>query len=598
MRFTLLGALLLVACGASTPAPEHAGSPHAAAEGPDWSAWSQAAFERARQEQRPILLSVQAGWCHWCHVMNDTTYRDPEVLSLLEGFVMIRVDADARPDLMERYRRWGWPATVFLRPDGERILALRGYRDGPTFQRVLDEVSAAHRDGRTLEEASESRAHGDLDAVREGLLAQLDGMYDEDAGGWGRRQRYPFAEPVEHALYRAAVRGEDTWRQRALFSLERYATLLDPVWGGMYQYSVGGVWDRPHFEKIVPVQAGALRTFAEAYRLTGDARWRAHADAVRGYLRAFLRGEDGAFYTSQDADLGGHGQAGPSLRGDAFYALDDAGRRALGAPRVDTHVYASMNGQLIEALALLSRATGQRAPLAEATRAMDRIHETHFDADTGLYRHDGSAEDPLRYLADQAFVLRALIALEQVTQQATYRERAVALAAATREHLEAADGGFYAHTEDPRSGGFFERRIPVAENAAMARGLMALSRLAEDDALIEVAANALRAAADPTELRSLGRMVGDFLLALEELEAGHVVLSVVGPDTPETQALFQAAQALDDPRALVELGRPGASRYPYPGQPAVFLCSGEACSMPVTEPGELADAARAFLASE
>ncbi|MFK7991373.1 MAG: thioredoxin domain-containing protein [Sandaracinaceae bacterium] len=597
MRFRLLATLLLVACGASTPPPENGGSSHAAA-GPAWNEWSQAAFERARQEQRPILLSVQAGWCHWCHVMNDTTYRDRGVLEKLEGFVMIRVDADARPDLMERYRRWGWPATVFLRPDGERILALRGFRDGPTFQRVLDEVSAAHRDGRALEETTEPRANADLDAVREGLLSQLDGMYDEEAGGWGRRQRYPFAEPVEHALYRATVRGEDTWRRRALFSLERYAALIDPVWGGMYQYSVGGVWDRPHFEKIVPVQAGALRTFAEAYRLTGDARWREHANAVRGYLREFLRSEDGAFYASQDADLGGHGQSGSSMPGDAFYALDDAGRRAMGAPRVDTHVYASMNGQLIEALALLSRATGERAPLSEATRAMARIHATHFDAETGLYRHDGSSADPLRYLADQAFVLRALVALEQVTQQASYRERAVALAAATRTHLEAADGGFYAHTEDPRSGGFFERRIPVAENAAMARGLMVLSRLAENDALVEVAANALRAAADPSELRSLGRMVGDFLLALEELEAGHVVLSVVGPDTPETQALFAAAQSFDDPRALVELGRPGASRYPYPGEPAVFLCSGEACSMPVSEPAALEAAARAFLASE
>lgn len=95
----------------------------------------------------------------------------------------------------------------------------------------------------------------------------------------------------------------------------------------------------------------------------------------------------------------------------------------------------------------------------------------------------------------------------------------------------------------------------------------------------------------------MGRMIGEYLLALEALEATQLVLSVVGPaDDARTRALFEAARAVPDPRCLVELGRPGASRYPYPGEPAVFLCSNEACSMPVTEPAALAAQARGFLA--
>lgn len=94
----------------------------------------------------------------------------------------------------------------------------------------------------------------------------------------------------------------------------------------------------------------------------------------------------------------------------------------------------------------------------------------------------------------------------------------------------------------------------------------------------------------------MGRMVGEYLLALETLESGHLVLSVVGPDDEATRALHEAAARFYEPTALVELGRPGASRYPFPGEPAVFLCTGEACSMPVTNPAELEPAARSFLA--
>ena len=528
--------------------------------------------------------------------MNATTLQDPAILERLEGFVVIRADADARPDLVDRYRRYGWPATVFLTPEGEQILGVRGFRDAARFGEILDQVAAAHADGRTLEEERGGAMEDDLEALRVALLGQLDRQYDEEQAGWGRQQRYPFAEPVEHAFFRAAIRGEDVWRERALASLEQYARLIDPVFGGMYQYSVGGVWDRPHFEKIAAVQAGALRAFAEAYEATGDAVWLERAEAVRGYLREQLRAESGVFYASQDADLGGHGQPGPHVTGDAYYALDDAGRRALGFPRVDRHVYAANNGMLADALAKLALASRQRAPLMEASRAIEQILQTHL-REGGLLAHDAESDDPLFYLADQAWMLRAMITLHQASGQPRWLERARSLADAMLERLGAEGGGLNAHTPDPRSAGFFAERVPIEDSAVAARALSMLARLAEEPRYAEAAIAALRASARVEELRSMGRMVGETLLALENVNAGWVVLSVVGPDTPETNALYEAARDLHHPMALVELGRPGASRYPYPGEPAVFLCSGEACSMPVTEAAQLGPAARAFLES-
>lgn len=584
--------VLLASCGA---APLDARSPSDAPE-LAWSEWSPEAFERARSEGRLILLSVQAGWCHWCHVMNDTTYRDPEVRRVLaERFVLIRADGDARPDLAERYRRYAWPATVFLDPNGEQLLGLRGYRPPERFVAILGDVVAAHAEGRALaDDAGEAEPPPeDLDEVRRMLLAQLDRMYDEEMGGWGRRQRYPFAAPVEHAFFRAAVRGEREWRERALFTLERYALLLDPVWGGMYQYSEGGVWDRPHYEKIVAVQAGAIGAFAEAFRVSGDRRWLDRAEEVRRYVRAHLTAENGAFYVSQDADL----RSGDvHVPGPDYYAGSDAERRALGIPRVDTQVYASTNGMLIEALSELAIASGDRAPLAEAVASAEHLAQAHRQP-SGLYAHDAAEPGALLHLADQARVLAGLVALHQASADARWLEASVALADAILSELrDPSSGGFFAHTEDPHAVGVFRDRIvPIEDNAIVARALLVLSRLADRDAYRDAAIASLRACARPAELRQLGRMIGEYLLALELARTSYVVLSVVGPDEPRTEALHRAALAFYDPTRLVELGRPGDSRYPYPGEPSVFLCTGESCSMPITDPEALSSTARAFL---
>lgn len=575
------GLVFLVACGAAVPSSTT----------PAWNEWSASPFESARRDGKVVLLSVQAGWCHWCHVMNATTFRDPEVRRMLrDRFVLVRADADARPDLAQRYRAYGWPATVFLAPDGRQILALRGYRSPERFRAILRDVVEAAREGRVLSDdagASEAPA-SDLDALRTELIARLDAFYDPELSGWGHRQRYPLAAPVEHALFRAAVRGESEWRERALSSLERYATLIDPVWGGMYQYSEGGVWDRPHFEKIVPVQAGAMRVFADAYRATGDRRWLDRAEQIHRYVRAQLTAPDGAFYASQDADL-----SEPHVPGTEYYAHDDAGRRALGIPNVDRHVYAAENGMMIAALARLAIASGDSAPLEEAERAAERLLATHATRE-GLYVHDADASDPRLYLADQAHVLAALIALHEASGDARWRERAVELAHALDALRDPESGGYAASTDDPAAV-FHDRLVPIEENAVAARALLTLGRLVDEPSFIEAARASLRACARRGELRSMGRMIGDYVVALEIEHTTYVRLYVVGPDAPETRALHRAAIALAEPTRIVELARPDESHYPYPGEPSIFLCTADSCSTPVTDPSALPGAVREFL---
>lgn len=145
-----LASSLLAGCArADVPTTEAPAATHVGGE-LAWADWSKASFDRAKQDNRIILVNVVATWCHWCHVMEETTYVDPDVLSLLrDHFVTIRVDSDARPDVAERYRQWGWPATGFLSPDARPVLELRGYQNPKAFAAMLRGLVAG-RDRRAL----------------------------------------------------------------------------------------------------------------------------------------------------------------------------------------------------------------------------------------------------------------------------------------------------------------------------------------------------------------------------------------------------------------------------------------------------------------
>ena len=575
MRTTLL-TLVILGC-ATTPRARPDAPPI------QWQSWSRQSFEAARAQGRHLLVSVQASWCHWCHVMNDETFGDAEVRRLVdEGYIAIKVDSDARPDLAERFQDYAWPATVLLSPDAEVVVAMRGYRAPEAFGQILRDVRAGRAPRTDLGDAPTPAG---LDDGLRVARASLDSLYDPEAHGWGRRQKYPYGAPIEHAFHRASVQGESEWGERASATLEGYAQLLDPVFGGAYQYSLRYGWTHPHYEKIAAVQADVLASFARGALHTGDARWLEHAENVRGYLERFFTSERGGFFTSQDADLS------HEVTGERYYAMDEEARLALGVPRLDTAVYPHLNGRIIEALVLLHRARpDDEAALRMAVRAAEHLESTR--ADDGLFPH---GDQPLAYLADQAWMLRGALALHEATGDARWMQSATRTAEAMQA-LAHDEGGWYAHSEDPEAVGVFaRRRRPTVDNAVAARALIRLARLSGDDAYREHAVSALQAVSGARSLRRLGRKVGEYVMALEELAAPYVLVSVVGPDDATTRALHGAAFRLSAPNRLVELGRPGQSRYPFPGEPAAYLCNAEACSVPVSDPDALAAAAVRFL---
>ena len=597
-RIALAAAALFVLEGCATPSPA---SPAAIS----WQPWSAETFARAKAENRLLLVDVVAEWCHWCHVMDKTTYVNPDVIAATAAdYVAVRVDHDARPDVAARYREWGWPATAILTPDAKPVLERAGYQEPAEFADLLRKTAADFRAGRPIAREAPPRkaaTGADLAAIRDVAARQLDSFYDAKQHGWGAPQKYPRSAPVEWEFAVAWRTGDKTRLDRALATLKQETRLVDPVWGGMYQYSTRGDWEHPHYEKIVPVQAGAIANFAQAQAATGDSSWLRWAQSVKGYVRAFLTAEDGAFLTSQDADVGAHGDGVAWIHGPEYFALDDAGRRAKGMPRIDANVYADRNGLLIEALCRMYESTGDEDALPMARRAAERIVRTHAAPNGGFTHADAAAAGPapMLFLADQAAMGRAFLALGEATGDRAWTYCAEVLARTMRDVLEDKEGGgFWSHTEEPGATGVLADRMkPFDENALAARFLLRLFHTTGEEQWRAAAEKTLRALADPALIENEGRDIGNFLLALDELAHAPLHFDVVGKaGDQDTDALLAASRAVYAPGTIVTRSDPGGD-HPDLGHASVLICSDRVCSSPVTDPAKVAEEARSVMAA-
>ncbi|MFT3840717.1 MAG: DUF255 domain-containing protein [Myxococcaceae bacterium] len=464
----------------------------------EWNEWSKATFERAKREHKPLLIDCAAEWCHWCHVMDETTYRDPKVGALIaSAFIAVRVDIDQRPDLAERYGDWGWPATILLSPDAQELGKERGYVPPAQLLEVLErartaavEKPEAELPGVPVEKLGEQVRHA---------LERLDFYWDERDGSWGLRRKVPIGMNVVYLL----GRGDAESKRRALLTLRKEEAILDPVWGGIYQYSQAEDWSRPHFEKLATYQAENL----EAYAAGGKAV-RRDADHLVAYIAGFLTAPDGTFYVNQDADLNAHNPGAPFVDGATYYRLDDAHRRALGVPWVDTHVYARENGMLISALLAHHRSTGSADSLTRAVRAAEVLSRTHLTAD-GAVKHEADSKGPY-FLSDAASLGLAFARLGEVTHDKKWSALADRIASRMLE-LFAREGALYDSTPDPDAQGVFaHRRSGFGPNVAAARLLAATHREARGKQVL--------AALGGTErLDGEFAWVGEWLLAAREL---------------------------------------------------------------------------------
>ncbi len=557
--------------------------------GIDWQPWSDAVFARAKVEKKLVLLDVVAVWCHWCHVMDEITYRDPAVVKLMrEHYIAVRVDQDARPDISNRYEDYGWPATVVFDSNGKELAKREGYLPPKPMAGMLQAFVDDPTPGPSVQPEATIEAAGVgalTDAQRKEMREKLLGAYDARLGGWGDVHKYLNWDALEYCLTEGA-NGDARMKAMAQQTLTAGRQLIDPVWGGVYQYSTDGDWKHPHFEKIMPFQAENMRVFATAATLLRDPKWLEPAQKIHAFLHDFLLSSEGAFYVSQDADLvdGEHSAE--------YFALDDAGRRARGVPRVDRHLYARENGLAITGLAALYAASGDETSLAEVRRAAEWVI-AHRSLEGGGFRHDEKdAAGP--YLADTLAMGRAFLALYTVTAERKWLKRAEEAA----QFIEARFRGQVGYaTAVAGPGSLFAPKPEVDENIALGRWANLLWRETGDDTWKATAEHAMQFLAAPAVVAGQGFGTSGILLADRELRTEPAHITIVGrKDDAAARALFASALSGAPPYARIEWydEREGPLRHddvPYPmlAEAAAFVCAGGTCSTPMKSPEKVAE---------
>lgn len=598
---------LLSSCAGASPAGSAAAPAEAAPPEIAWLNWGAPAFERARREGKMVLVDVGIEGCTACRWMFEDTYRDPAVMRrVTEHFVPIAVDAHVRPDLGDRYARWGWPATIVLSPAGAQVFAVRGNKRPRNFIPILDELIDRHRRGDLEAEAETTIATpapaGALVDACSDIARQLAASADLEHGGWATGVKHVSLAPVEHALLRAHLSGDDESREQALRTLEGWARLIDPVWGGIFVAARHPDWTGPIPEKRLVHQAAALTAFADAFLITGDRSWLNRAEDIHRYAATVMQHGDGTWYATQEDAAPGLPEAMDAAR---YYELSDGDRRRYGVPPVDHGVYTDLNGLMIRAYARLYEATGDARFLGEARRAADALlgarrlpsgavaqsaDDRVGPAEERMRVYDGAAADRLFLRAQPAFGL-ALTALYRATGEVHYRDASAAVADAMVRELDDSDGGGFFATTAADTDGLIPRDKPFRDNVFAARLLLALATDTGRDAYREAAERTLSAVVGAGVRSGNPARIAELGLALEDLAHGAVEFSIVtgDPSAPDSRALFAAALGVYEPRKALHFEAPG--RYPDLGRAAIFVCTDNACSSPVFDPGELRETA-------
>jgi uncharacterized protein len=599
----------------------------------DWYPWGDDAFARAREEDKPVLLSIGYAACHWCHVMEHESFEDDATASLMnEHFVSVKVDREERPDVDSIYMdavvsltgHGGWPMTVFLTPEGKPFFGGTYFppepRHGlPSFRQLLAAVADAwrerrveiERDAGAITEQLSRAAQPSREPLTSALLAEaISGLrraFDPVWGGFGNAPKFPPASSLEFLLRRDEL-------ELVTKTLDAMALggMYDLVGGGFHRYSVDREWLIPHFEKMLYDNALLVPVYLHAWVATGNERYRVVVEQTCDYMLRELGLPERGFASAQDADTDGmegftytwtedddvprdllqpfeHGRF--VLRGE----LDEATRARLFAvrerrpmPLRDDKVVASWNGLTVAALAEAGRRLA-RDDLVDAARACAEFLLGSLSTDEGRLfrtwragraRHGGVLED-------YADVAHGLYELHVATGELRWLLEARRLALLAVELFGDDElGGFFLTPVDgerlvSRKKEFDDNPTPSG-NSMLAYVLLRLARIWGDDELERRAVGVFRFMAP--QIPRAPSAFGHALCALDLHFAPPRELAVIGP--PGSEVARRELAPLD-PNAVIAFGPSDEvpllrGKEYVDGRPAVYVCENFACRAPVT----------------
>ncbi len=342
----------------------------------DWLPWGEEAFRKARDEDKPIFLSVGYSTCHWCHVMEKESFESEEIAALMNRhFVNVKVDREERPDVDLTYMTFvqattgqgGWPMSVWLTPDLKPMMGGTYFppedRQGRVgFPRVLERIAELWETEKEellrqgdkitgmLREATGSRSAGETpgEAVFNAARTQLSSSFETEHGGFSRAPKFP--RPVAlNLLFRLSTAADSEaarCKEMALTTLREMGKggMHDHLGGGFHRYSVDRYWHVPHFEKMLYDQAQLAVSYLEGFQIAGEEDFRGIAEGIFEYVRRDLTAPEGGFYSAEDADSLAHADAGEKIEGAFFTWTWKQLEEALGVGTSECKVFASAYG--------------------------------------------------------------------------------------------------------------------------------------------------------------------------------------------------------------------------------------------------------------
>ena len=644
----------------------------------DWYPWGPDALQKARNENKPILVSIGYAACHWCHVMERESFEDEGTASIMnEHFVNIKIDREERPDLDHIYMdavqamtgSGGWPLNVFLTPEGKPFYGgtyfppTRAF-NRPSWKEILLSIAEAYKERRPelIQQAENLTNHllqsnqfgigpqsvsGKFDpAVLGEVYVNLMKNADQQEGGFGRAPKFPQTFSIQWLLRHYQYTKSEGALDQALLSLDKMIQggIYDQIGGGFARYATDNEWLAPHFEKMLYDNALLLMTISEAYQLTGKENYKEIIDETMAFVQRELMSPGHGFYCALDADSEGEegkfyvwskeeveevlgGEAGLisdyfdiSLKGNwegnnilrVRMPLEEfakkngiepeqfrmkiqwAKERLMGArskrerPLLDDKMLLGWNALMNVACSKAFMATGKKEYLDLAIQNMEFIRNSFKNQeDAGWYHSykNGKAKYPA-FLDDFAFLVQALIHLQEITGNAHYLETAKELTEYVIAHFSEEDGPFFYYTHNVqkdiivRKKEIYDGATPSG-NAVMANNLFYLSVVFD---IREWKTRSMEMVSSLEQV--IQKYPGSFgiwasLLQAFSVDVPEIVITGKKINDLRNQFLyifiphriFQSTEITNPTFPLLE-GKPIAD------QPLIFLCKNYACERP------------------
>ena len=561
----------------------------------NWQPWSPATFAKAQAEDKPVLLSISAVWCYWCHVMDETSYSDPHVQALLnENFVTIRVDNDHRPDINSRYNVGGWPTTAFLTGHGG-LIGGATYLPPDQFIAMISELIDAYKNDRTTlytqardllnrrkEHARRTAAGPELDDTLVDRVSRIvAGSYDATYGGFGSEPKFPNVSILGFVNHLYRTSGEDFYAAMLTKTLDRMSEGLvaDQHDGGFFRHCAHADWSEPQHEKMLEDNLGLAREFLNAGILLNRPQYLETAKKTIKYLLDHLY------------DPGIPGFRGSQGAHSEYFSMDPDRRTSENRPERDPSCYA--NGNALAVTVLLD-AAWKLGDASLQTTAIQVLNKLDSMAQSGSFSHvysgQGPSDGPV-FFTDWAWLLSALVKANGNTPGKTsgeaYLERAVEVARIMVDRFFDQDGGgFFDIEEDPDAIGHLQiREKTLTDNMTAVQALLRLYQTTRNEDYRQIAEATLSAFSET--FKDHGEFSAEYGLAVDMFKNAMVEVTIEGRlEDPGCRELVAAAARLPEPNLDIKTVTAADGETVA----RAHICLDTVCLPPVDSPQELAEA--------